>query len=105
MAEKISALTTQKKKEFIRNRLRLLQTRLNAGMFKTGLHENCNCNTRDILQDCLHFILERPDSENLRSEIKSYYHSAKPWTYQDLISNEHVLNNVASYVINNNISI
>jgi len=79
-------LRVTRKTECIINRLRLLQTCLNAGLFKIGLHPDGKCATCGTLQDCEHFIMQCPDTEKLRKDIKNCYPSNKQWSYQNLLS-------------------
>ena len=105
MESKYQKINLIRKSECIINRLRLMQTRLNADLFKIGLHADGLCSTCGVLQDCTHFILDCQDSENLRSNIKKSYTVSKPWKYDNLLSDPGVINIIIKYVTTNNILI
>jgi len=94
-----------RKAERIINRFRLLQTRLNAGLFKIGLHADGICTTCGTTQDCFHFIMECIDTEKLRNDIKIHYSSEKLWTYPNLLSDPGVMDILTKYVLENKIAI
>jgi len=102
---KYQHLRLSRKTECIISRFRLLQTKLNAGKFKIGLHQDGMCATCGTAQDCQHFIMMCPDTEGLRNDIKTHYPLIKPWTYQNLLSDPGVMIIIAKYVLDNKIMI
>jgi len=60
----------KRREETVMNRMRLQQTRLNAGLFKIGRHENGKCSTCNKIQDLNHFIMDCKETEDLRAILK-----------------------------------
>jgi len=95
-----------RKKDMIINRLRLLQTKLNSGLYKLGIHQTGECDVCRVEETCEHFLLKCTKTEVLRRRIKTH-HKAKQstWRYEDIMGNEKVLDIIASYVIEQGITI
>ena len=97
---------TTRKRDTIINRLRLLQTYLNGDQHKIGLHKDGLCLTCGVTQDPVHFIMDCPDTTNLRTSIrKSFGKSAGEWSYKNIISDPLSTDIVINYVLKHNISI
>ena len=73
------------------NRLRMLQTRLNGGLFKIGRHETGLCSNCNTLQSEKHFIMDCTETTELRNDIRSIYDTSKPWEYQHILSDKGVI--------------
>jgi len=101
-----SASIKSRKKDVIRNRMRMLQTKLNSGLHKLGLHENGNCDICGVQESSKHFILECKRTEQLRKDMQKYQNiSNKPDTYQRLMANDKTINLIINFIINENIEI
>src|SRR6266516_6713738 len=95
-----------RKKDMIINRLRLLQIKLNSGLYKLEIHQTGECDVCRVEETCEHFLLKCTKTEVLRRIIKTH-HKAKQstWRYEDIMENEKVLDIIASYVIEQGITI
>src|SRR6266516_462930 len=51
------------------SRLRLMQTNLNAGRFKLGLHQDGLCTTCGVAEDRVHFTMFCSDTKDLRDQL------------------------------------
>lgn len=87
------------------NRLRMLQSRLNAGLHKVGRHDTGLCSTCNTLQTEKHFLLDCIETIELRKDIKSIYDISKPFDFQHLLSDKGVIGKILQYVHANNILI
>ena len=97
---------SSRKKDVIINRLRLLQTYLNGDQFKIGQHINGLCMSCGITQDPVHFIMDCPDTINLRTTIRQAYgKSSGEWSFINIMSNPVSTDIIINYVLKNNISI
>ena len=68
-------------------------------------HNDGLCTLCNKLDDCYHLIFDCQRTEELRNHIKKIYPSSKEWTYNELMTDELVLEAIAGYVTNNKISI
>src|SRR6267154_1827567 len=92
-----------RRSDIIKNRLRLLQSRLNAGLQKIGLHADGNCGTCGVLQDNLHFVLECSDTAGLRNLINSQLKAGDhKWNYAELTTNPKAIEMITTYIIQEN---
>jgi len=87
-----------RKNEIIINRIRMLQTRLNAGLFKIGLHEDGCCDVCGKLQDCIHFLMECLNTEELRKELNNIPHIGTKWSFQELVSDPEAVQIIIKYI-------
>src|SRR3989442_11305801 len=94
-----------RKKDIILNRMRLLQTKLNSGLHRIGLHQDGLCESCGVEESCQHFILHCPRTAELRKAISRGITSALPCDYQELLSNLSATEIIVNYVIAQNISI
>src|SRR4051812_4149861 len=79
-------LNRSRKNDITVNRLRLLQTKLNAGLFKLGLHQNGLCESCNVEGSCQHMLLKCKKTEILKNIIsKSVQIVSHPWEYQELL--------------------
>src|SRR6267154_45476 len=72
-----TASIKSRKKDVIRNRIILLNTKLNSGLHKLGLHANGNCDICGVQEDSIHFIMECKKTEQLRKDIRKLQYSSK----------------------------
>ena len=88
------------------NRIRLMQTKLNGGKYKIGLHPDGKCNSCQVLQDCNHFIFECTDTVELREKLKklSIKHSIC-WDFENILSHHATINEIAKYIVDNKVEI
>ena len=82
-----------------------MQTRLNAGLLKLGLHKDGACPECGFLQDCIHLIMKCTGTMDLRNEIKGQYKKFEPWFYHELMSDIGVISIIVNYVTKNKIVI
>ena len=88
------------------SRLRLMQTKLNAGKFKIGLHSDGLCETCGVLKDGIHFLIECVETTTLREKLKEITERLNlKWGYADLLNNQGTINEIAKYIIENDIEI
>ena len=95
-------LNFPRKSECHITRLRLMHTRLNAGLLKLRIHKDGTCPECGLLQDSIHLIMKCPSTSDLRNEIKRLYNNSKPWTFKDLMSDLGVISIIVNYVTKNN---
>jgi len=86
-------------------RLRLMQCKLNAGLFKIGLHRDGLCTTCGVLQDGVHLLMECIETEPLRIKLKKNIRNLKNWNYQFLVSDPLSVNLITEFLIKNNFDI
>src|SRR5437867_2963173 len=88
------------------SRLRLMQTKLNAGKYKIGMHVDGACSSCGVLQDGIHFVMECVETTNLRDELKklSLKYSIN-WSFAELLSHQESIKAIAKYIMNNNVEI
>src|SRR3989442_2896093 len=88
-----------RKNDITVNRLRLLQTKLNAGLYKLGLHQTGLCEMCNVEESCQHMILYCKKTENLRIDIRQSVPTvSKPWDYKDYLSNPKVVDIIINYI-------
>src|SRR6266516_4934293 len=86
-------------KDVICNRLRLLQSNLNAGLHKINLHPNGFCVKCGVEESNTHFLLDCLNTTELRREIKRKCSTPVILSnYQELTSNQRVLETILEYV-------
>ena len=91
--------------DIIISRLRLQQSRLNAGLFKIGLHDSGDCDTCGTLQDEIHFLMHCRNTTGLRKEISRCFNNKKELSFQNLLSDPESITCIIKYVINENVDI
>ena len=94
-----------RKIECIYSRLRLMHSKLNGCLYKIGKHTDGNCSLCNVKEDCLHFLLDCPNTENLRKEIQDKNPQISNWTYEKLLTNSSSIELIVKYIIKNNIPI
>ncbi len=93
-------------RDVIINRLRLLHSKLNSGLFKIGAHETGKCNDCGVEETCVHFILQCSKTTELRKEIQRIYNpDQSAWSYKEMMSNKEVLEKIVNFVKNESIII
>src|SRR6267154_1070704 len=89
-----------RRKVVIINRLRMMHSRLNAGLFKLGLRTDGNCQTCGVQQDNVHFLIHCPETDDLRNNIQKIIKKPKnSFQFLDLVSDIRVLDAIATHVI------
>ena len=82
----------------------MLQSKLNGGLFKIGLHHDGFCNTCGVIEDNLHFLTECTKTEELRNQIKTQIQiTPVKWSYNELTSNKEILDLIVKFIIAKNI--
>jgi len=94
-----------RRKDIIITRLRLHQNRLNAGLFKLGLHEDGKCSACGSLDDSIHFILNCSNTAELTNKLLAEVKDSKYWNYQFIMSNQATVDIIVDYVIEKDIEI
>ena len=80
------------------NRLRLLQSKLKAGLHKIGLHETGLCDSCGTTENSYHFIMECNVTTPLRSHLKSCFAQInKVWTFQSILSDSYAMTCISKY--------
>ena len=83
-----------------------MQTKLNAGKFKIGLHRDGLCEACGVLQDGNHFILECVETTTLREKLKEITERLNlKWSYADILSNQCTINEIAKYIMEHELEI
>ena len=76
-----------------------MQSRLNKGLFKLGLHPDGKCPTCSADQDEVHLITECVGTVDLRDEINRIKKThSSTWKYQDLASDPRIMDIIITYV-------
>src|SRR6267154_2613471 len=92
--------------EIIVSRLRLLQSRLNSGLFKLGLHNTGLCEKCGSLEDSIHFIMECPVLDVLRANfLKHLQNKGILWSFLSVVNDEYIMLSLAKFIIDNKIKI
>ena len=95
-----------RKKDIVKNRIRMLHTKLNSGLHKLGLHPSGECDVCGVEETVQHFILYCIKTEELRKVIFSLYPvSELNPSFQELTSNSSVMEKIADFVMRTNLSI
>ena len=89
---------SNRKKDTIINRLRLLQTKLKAGLAKIGLLEDGACQTCGVLEDVYHFVMMCKNTEDLRQKLYSVKSKVNLFSFQELLPDVEIMDNIADYV-------
>src|SRR5437867_13217124 len=80
------------------NRLRLLQSKLKAGLHKLGLHETGLCDSCGTIENSYHFIMECNVTASLRSHLKCYFAQInKDWIFQSILSDSYAMTCIFKY--------
>jgi len=91
--------------DIIASRTRLLHSKLNAGLFKIGLHVSGECDLCGVAEDIPHFLLECIRTVQLRQEIKNVVPACKEkWQFQALTTCTTVMDIIVKFIVRNNIS-
>ena len=96
-----NSLCQLRSSDSIISRLRLMQSKLKAGLFKIGLVDDPNCDLCGVPQDNVHFLLSCPSTDDLRTSIKDEITRRNlniAWNFQSLLSNPFIAEVVATYV-------
>jgi ribonuclease HI len=101
----VANLKLTRRKQVIITRLRLLQNKLNAGLFKIGCHETGRCLVCDKTEDTCHLLFECKNTEDLRKNLRVIPNILEHWEINELLSNIVSVNIIADYIINKNIDI
>jgi len=95
-----------RRKDIIMSRFRLLQSKLNSGLFKIGLHPDGKCSTCGQTEDTVHFLMDCTNTILLRKQInEKLLVPQSKWNYLDLTSDRNVMEIIATHVLQNNIAI
>src|SRR6267154_2384957 len=95
-----------RKKDVIKNRLRMLHTKLNSGLCKLGIHPNGKCDVCGVEESAQHFVLHCIKTEQIREEIKAHYPEVSTeLNYQRWMSNSKVVEKIIDFVIIGNMAI
>ena len=101
----LTILKAPRRVECIWYRLRLMQSKLNACLFKIGKHSDGLCTECNIKEDCRHFLLNCKKTEILRNEIQRKIPSIVKWSYESLLTNPSSIKLIINHIIKNNIAI
>ena len=102
LSKRISPVIGSRKKDTIISRIRMQQTRLNAGKVEIGLHHDGLCQTRGVEQDAMHYILNCNATGELRENIIRFCGQGISWNFQTLISDRNVAGIIADFIIASN---
>ena len=95
-----------RKKEKILNRFKLLQTKLNAGMKKIGLHPTGLCESCNVTEDTFHLLISCTRTAILKKKICSIQNlEINQKNYQKLINNPEVQDILVNFIQDNHIEI
>src|SRR6266516_5761591 len=81
-------------------RLRLMQTNLNAGRFKLGLHQDGMCTTCGVAEDGVHFIMFCSDTKDLRDQLLKTTKKIN-WNFPYVMTNIETVKIIAKYILIN----
>ena len=102
---KQSIFFKSRRSEIIVHRIKLLQSQLNAGLFKIGMHTDGNCSICGVTDNNHHFLLDCASTVELRNDIRRLVAvSPGKWNYRDLTSNNCVLDIMIKYITSKNIN-
>src|SRR6266516_1511760 len=91
--------------QIIANRIKLLQSKLNWGLYKIGKHDDGLCDVCSIKEDSNHFLLECSKTAVLRKEIRDQISlSPDKWNYGYLTSIPCVIDLTVKFIIGNNLN-
>ena len=83
-----------------------MQTKLRGeNLAKIGQEDNSNCPTCGVCQDGFHLILDCRDSEELRTLLRGKKTPSTKWEFFDILSDVHLADIIADFVLSNNINI
>ena len=95
-----------RRKDLIMSRFRLLQSKLNGGLYKLGLHPDGKCVTCGQIEDTVHLLMDCTKTILLRKQIKEQLNIPQSkWNYVDLTSEPRVMEMIVTYILENNIEI
>jgi len=95
-----------RKAEITITRFRMLQTRLNHGLYKINKHPSGLCDHCGVSQDCKHFIFKCKITEGLRKVLIQWVHrELREGKYEEVLSNGHVLNSLYEFCSKNEVII
>ena len=83
--------------------MRLMQTNLNAGRFKIGLHQDGMCSTCGVAEDGVHFLMACRDTKDLRDQILKTTKNIN-FNFPELMSNLETVNIIAKYILENKVN-
>ena len=87
------------------NRIRLHQTKLNAGLFKINVHQNGLCDTCSVPENFLHFISKCTKTVNLRQKLQLSLNESGELNLVKLLNDSNQMKEIACYCREFNISI
>src|SRR6266516_2034576 len=82
-------------------RLRLMQTNLNAGRFKLGLHQDGLCTTCGVAEDGVHFIMFCSDTKDLRDQLSTQNYEKDKLEFPYVMTNIETVKIIAKYILIN----
>ncbi len=85
------------------SRMRLMQTNLNAGRFKIGLHQDGMCSTCGVAEDGVHFLMACRDTKDLRDQLLKTTKKIN-FSFPELMSNLETVNIIAKYILENKVN-
>jgi hypothetical protein len=99
----VSKVNLQRRHEVMVSRLRLQQSKLNAGLFKLGLHPNGLCDTCGTAQDNEHYVMQCLTTQKLREELHQSLKGTINWSFQDILKNPKACEIITKFIITNNL--
>ena len=88
------------------SRIRMLQSKLNAGLHKLGLHPDGNCEACGVEETSEHFLIKCIKTDKLRKEIfRRCTGLSIPLNFQELTSNKEAIDIIINYIRSENISV
>jgi len=88
------------------NRLRLLQSKLKAGLHKIGLHETGFCDFCGTTDNSYHFIMECTAINPIRNKLKSHFaQNHRVWSFQAILNDLFAMTHISKYASVSKISI
>ncbi len=101
----ISRTFSSRRHQIIANRIKLLHSKLNWGLYKIGKHDDGTCEVCSIKEDNNHFLIECSKTAELRKEIRNRITlSPDKWKYGYLTTIPCVIDLMVKFIIVNNIS-
>ena len=94
-----------RKKDTIISRIRLQHTKLNAGLFKIGLHPNGLCDTCNKVHNGYHFIMECRNTKDLNNKLNEKIPNKENFNYNYILMNPSLMDIVADFVIEKKITL
>ena len=95
----------RRREETILNRIRLLQTKLNSGLQKIGLHKDGRCDTCNLRQDLEHFVFECVETLEMREKIKAAWKGNGSMCLKEICSKKVYQDIMIEFVLKNSITI